>query len=121
MGREQARLSPYFLGSQPVVLSHHRNASLGHGDTDDRIHPEQVVLEHYNASEGSEKAIAFKLQPALARDVQMSRLHTGMLKASLLPPDYPLGKAHFAFVLNHFLNSGNHGRIARQNPRLRLC
>ncbi|KAI9440915.1 hypothetical protein H4582DRAFT_1811180 [Lactarius indigo] len=58
---------------------HLTNASLGHGDTDDRIHPEQVVLGHCYAPEGSEEArdkIAFKLQPALARDVQMSRLHT---------------------------------------------
>ncbi|KAI9453100.1 hypothetical protein BJY52DRAFT_1290801 [Lactarius psammicola] len=56
-----------------------RNASLGHGDTDDRIHPEQVVLGQYNVSDGSERAqdtITFKLQPALVRDVQMSRLHT---------------------------------------------
>ena len=67
-----------------MVLSHHRNASLGNGDADDRIHPEQVVLRSDNVSEGSEKAydtITSKLQPALVRDVQMSRLHTGMLKS----------------------------------------
>ena len=80
-----------------MVLSHHRNASLGHGDTDDRTNPEQVVLGHHNVSEGSEKArntVAFKLQPELVRDVQMSRLHTGMLKSSPRPP---LGKVH-AFI-----------------------
>ena len=64
-----------------MVLSHRRNASLGHGDTNDRIHPEQVVLERQDVSEGTEHAsdtIAFKLQPALVNDVQMSRLHSGM-------------------------------------------
>lgn len=66
-----------------MVLSHHRNASLGNGDADDRMHPEQVVLGSHTVSDGSEKACdanTFKLQPALARDVQMSRLHTGMPK-----------------------------------------
>ncbi|KAH9169421.1 hypothetical protein EDB89DRAFT_1888857 [Lactarius sanguifluus] len=56
-----------------------QNASLGHGDTDDRIHPEQVVLGQCDTSEGSEEArdtINFRLQPALARDVRLSRLHT---------------------------------------------
>jgi hypothetical protein len=97
VGREQARFLHCLLGSQPVVLSHHRNASLGHGDTDDRIHPEQVVLGHYNVSEGSEKARetdALKLQSALARDVQMSRLHTGM-KSSPHLPDNPVEGARF--------------------------
>jgi hypothetical protein len=58
-----------------------RNASLGHGDTDDRTHPEQVVLRHHEQVGGDTKArddISFTLQPALVRDVQMSRLHTGM-------------------------------------------
>ncbi|KAI0291047.1 regulator of chromosome condensation 1/beta-lactamase-inhibitor protein II [Multifurca ochricompacta] len=63
-----------------------RNASLGHGNTDDRIHPEQVVLRPRNVDgrdaderdAGSRKSetIALKLQHALVRDVQMSRLHT---------------------------------------------
>ena len=83
---------------------------MGHGDTDDSIHPEQVVLGCHSVSEGSEEAcdtVAFKLQPALVRDVQMSRLHTGMPKSSPHLPDLPLGKAH-VYILNRFLNSGNH-------------
>jgi hypothetical protein len=57
-----------------------RNASLGHGDTDDRTHPEQVVLRHHEVGEGTKARndISFTLQPAIVRDVQMSRLHTGM-------------------------------------------
>ncbi|KAI0248740.1 hypothetical protein BJV78DRAFT_1331173 [Lactifluus subvellereus] len=56
-----------------------RNASLGHGDTDDRIYPEQVVLRHHDETEGDptiRDTIAFKLRPSLVEDVQMSRLHT---------------------------------------------
>ncbi|KAH9055770.1 regulator of chromosome condensation 1/beta-lactamase-inhibitor protein II [Lactarius vividus] len=52
-----------------------RNASLGHGDTDDRIHPEQVVLGQCDTSEGSKEArdmIDFRLRPALARDVRLT-------------------------------------------------
>ena len=58
-----------------------RNTSLGHGDTDDRTHPEQVVLRHHEQVGGDTKPrddISFTLQPAMVRDVQMSRLHTGM-------------------------------------------
>ncbi|KAH8989434.1 hypothetical protein EDB92DRAFT_1868224 [Lactarius akahatsu] len=68
-----------------------RNASLGHGDTDDRIHPEQVVLGQCDTSEGSDKArdtINFRLQPALARDVRLSRLHTVVIT------DEPHAKIH---------------------------
>jgi hypothetical protein len=106
-----------------VVLSHRRNASLGHGDTDDRIHPEQVVLGRLNGSEGTEHAsdtIAFKLQPALVSDVQMSRLHSGMRSSFPHSSSDPLGKAHFS-TLNYFLNSRNHRRIHHWHPRLRLC
>jgi hypothetical protein len=58
-----------------------RNSSLGNGDTDDRTHPEQVVLRHHEEVGEDPEArddISFKLQPAMVRDVQMSRLHTGM-------------------------------------------
>jgi hypothetical protein len=58
-----------------------RNASLGHGDTDDRTHPEQVVLKHHEVGEDSKilDDISFKLQAAMVWDVQMSRLHTGVM------------------------------------------
>jgi inhibitor of Bruton tyrosine kinase len=70
-----------------LILIRRRNASLGHGDTDDRTYPEQVVLKHHDESEGDPTArdtIAIKLQPVRVRDVQMSRLHTGTSTSS--PP-----------------------------------
>lgn len=59
---------------------HSRNASLGHGNTDDRTHPEQVVLSHHEIGEDlkARDDISVKLQPAMVCDVQMSRLHTGI-------------------------------------------
>ncbi|KAI0289160.1 regulator of chromosome condensation 1/beta-lactamase-inhibitor protein II [Multifurca ochricompacta] len=58
-----------------------RNASLGHGNTDDRIHPEQVVLRPRNVDghdaderdvdSRKSETIALKLQHALVRDVQI--------------------------------------------------
>ncbi|KAI9507165.1 hypothetical protein F5148DRAFT_1149969 [Russula earlei] len=61
-----------------------RNASLGHGDTNDRSNPEQVVLMHRDVSQDDRRAqenIYFKLQPARVRDAQMSRLHTDLVLA----------------------------------------
>jgi hypothetical protein len=61
-----------------------RNSSLGHGDNNDRSHPEQVVLMQHNSngSAGEDSATydntSSKLQPVMVRDVQMSKLHTGI-------------------------------------------
>ncbi|KAH9041005.1 hypothetical protein EDB85DRAFT_1858258 [Lactarius pseudohatsudake] len=73
-----------------------QNASLGHGDTDDRIHPEQVVIGQWDTSEGSEEArdtINFRLQPALARDVRLSRLHTVVITDEPHPKIHACGFA----------------------------
>jgi hypothetical protein len=85
MGNEQVRSAPVHFFNPPILI-YHRNASLGQGDTNDRTYPEQVILRHHDevgdASSGD--PVAFKLQPVLVRDVQMSRLHTGRSTSSLL-------------------------------------
>ncbi|KAF8264440.1 hypothetical protein EI94DRAFT_1738425 [Lactarius quietus] len=98
-----------------------RNASLGHGDTDDRIHPEQVALGRHNVSEGSEKAcdtIAFKLKPALARDAQMSRLHTVVITdespTSLRACGFAsAGRSHSSLTSHGLIFSWGYGRFSQ--------
>ena len=57
-----------------------RNAALGHPDGDDRAFPEVVPLRRSDQAGGRDsfkRSVAFRLKPASAVDVKMSRLHTG--------------------------------------------
>lgn len=76
------RFSTFPSAFFPLDGIHSRNASLGHGDTNDRTHPEQVVLMHLDHPLDDpivREKISFKLQAVLVWDVQLSRLHTGMV------------------------------------------
>ncbi|KZV60410.1 hypothetical protein PENSPDRAFT_659569 [Peniophora sp. CONT] len=70
------------LGTDRVELltwGTNRNAALGHPDGDDRAYPEVVPLLRSDQAGGRDsfkKSVAFRLKPASAVDVRMSRLHT---------------------------------------------
>ncbi|KAI0262373.1 hypothetical protein BC834DRAFT_892147 [Gloeopeniophorella convolvens] len=68
-----------YSGLEVFTWGANRNASLGHGDGDDRAHPEQIILKRIEGASRDSTAngtVGFRLQPSLVRDVQMSRLHT---------------------------------------------
>ena len=96
--------------------THDRNASLGHGDTDDRTHPEQVVLRRHDEDPEIHGKTSFKLQPALVRDVHMSKLHTGTANFSSLAQDLDLLEALSPSQMgencpsDQFLDSCTYGR-----------
>jgi hypothetical protein len=82
-----------------------RNSSLGHGDNNDRSHPEQVVLMQHNSnsSAGEDSTIhdntSFKLRPVMVRDVQMSKLHTGIANFFPIDSDAPLHSSPVSVIV----------------------
>lgn len=61
------------------VWGSNRNATLGLGDDNDRITPEQVLIRREN--ERRTNVIVERLRPVPIRDISMSRLHTTIVTA----------------------------------------
>ncbi|KAF8589240.1 hypothetical protein K439DRAFT_1527185 [Ramaria rubella] len=55
-----------------------RNAALGHGDSDDRTYPDQVVIERPDTPTSSSRA-SDKLAPIKVRAIAMAKLHTTII------------------------------------------
>ena len=54
-----------------------RNAALGLGDSNDRTHPDHVVIFKKDAPLPATRTLEERFQPVKVRGVSMSKLHTG--------------------------------------------
>ncbi|KAH0836900.1 hypothetical protein J3R83DRAFT_8715 [Lanmaoa asiatica] len=54
-----------------------RNAALGLGDSNDRAHPDRVVILNKDAPLPASRTLEERFRPVKVRDVSMSKLHTG--------------------------------------------
>lgn len=61
----------FFFISRSRLIPRSRNAALGHGDSKDRLYPDQVVLEHSTELSGPDKFIPIQVKAA-----SMAKLHT---------------------------------------------
>ena len=52
-----------------------RNATLAHGDAEDRVYPDQVVIKL--PDDDPSRAVKERFAPILYKDIAMARLHTG--------------------------------------------
>lgn len=54
-----------------------RNAALGLGDSNDRVHPDHVVVLKRDAPLLASRTLEERFRPVKVRSVSMSKLHTG--------------------------------------------
>jgi len=86
-----------------------RNAALGLGDSDDRTHPDRVVIAAKEDNVNFERTLTARFSPIHVRQIQMSKLHTGELSS-----------------LSHVFSSSIHGQYlavvtSESSGNLRVC
>jgi hypothetical protein len=86
-----------------------RNAALGVGDGDDRLHPEQILLRSKDTT--FQSSLRKRFGPLPVKDIRMSKLHTG---ASHVSCDV------MGFVSIMHAYSCDHCRRTCERPRLRF-